>query len=246
MVSEFEVHLSDMYKGGHVDFVVNKKILCDHCRGTGAAPGKDSIRTCSGCGGQGVKIGRQQVFPGMFAQTQVTCNDCNGAGKIIAKKCPYCGGSKVVEHTQHYTLDVTRGMPEGHEVVFEGEGDESPDWEAGDIVLRVRSSKKPGDWRRKDTSLYWKETLSVEEALLGFEHNITHLDGRIVTLKRDGVTQPSFVQTIADEGMPVFEGHGFGNMYIEYNVVLPTSITSSLRKKLVDAFSDRVTGKDEL
>ena len=54
-------------------------------------------------------------------------------------------------------------MPEGHEIVFEGEGDENPDWEAGDVVLRVRSKKEKGGWRRKESGLYWKETISVDE-----------------------------------------------------------------------------------
>ena len=54
-------------------------------------------------------------------------------------------------------------MPEGHEVVFDGEGDESPDWEAGDVVLRVRSKKQEGGWRRKESSLYWRETIGVDE-----------------------------------------------------------------------------------
>lgn len=63
----------------------------------------------------------------------------------------------------------------------------------------------------------------------------------------------------------MFEGRGFGDMFVEYNVVLPTSITPTLRKskpdyivfveriadgepsaELIDAFSDRVAGKDEL
>jgi DnaJ-related protein SCJ1 len=57
-------------------------------------------------------------------------------------------------------------MPEGHEVVFEGEADESPDWEAGDIVLRVRTKKEKGGFRRKETSLYWKETIGVDEVRL--------------------------------------------------------------------------------
>lgn len=68
-----------------------------------------------------------------------------------------------MDHTPHYTLEVTPGMPEGHEVNFEGEGDESPDWEAGDVVLRVRSRKSKGGWRRKETSLYWRESISVDE-----------------------------------------------------------------------------------
>lgn len=99
----------------------------------------------------------------MFAQSQVTCNECHGRGKVIKRKCPHCGGNKVVEHTQELNLEITPGMPEGHEVVFEGEADESPDWEAGDVVIRVRSKKDKGGWRRKESSLYWRETIGVDE-----------------------------------------------------------------------------------
>lgn len=56
----------------------------------------------------------------MFAQSQTTCNECGGRGTIIHKQCPHCDGNKVLDHTQHYTLEVIAGMPEGHEVVFEG------------------------------------------------------------------------------------------------------------------------------
>jgi len=244
VTADFEVDLADIYTGNHREFMLNKKILCDHCRGSGAAPGRDSIKTCGGCGGSGVKIHRQQIFPGMFSQSQVTCNECGGAGKVIAKVCPHCHGSKVLEHTQQYSLDVLKGMPEGYEVLFEGEADESPDWEPGDVILRVRSKKQEGGFRRRETSLYWKETISVEEALLGFQRNITHLDGHIVQIKRASVTQPGFVQTISGEGLPVFNGRGFGDLYVEYSVVLPTSLTPSLRKKLVEAFNERM--RDEL
>ncbi|CDO78181.1 hypothetical protein BN946_scf184797.g7 [Trametes cinnabarina] len=247
-VSEFEVSLSDIYSGASIDFMVKKRILCDHCRGTGAAS-SDDIHTCSACGGSGVRIMRQQIMPGMFTQSQVTCNECGGRGKVIGRKCPHCQGNKVMDHTQHYTLEIPRGAPEGHEVVFEGEADESPDWEAGDIVLRIRSKKERGGWRRKESGLYWKETISVEEALLGFERNLTHLDGHIVELKRQGVTQPGYVQTIKGEGMPLFEGTGYGDLYVEYNVVLPTEISPETRKRLLIAFHPETHGahsKDEL
>lgn len=141
---------------------MKKTILCDHCRGSGAASDRD-IHTCRGCGGSGVKVSKQQIFPGMFAQTQTTCNDCGGRGSVIVKKCPHCGGQKVMEYMQPFTLEIQPGMPEGHEVVLEGEGDESPDWEAGDIILRVRSKREQGGWRRKETSLYWRETIGVDE-----------------------------------------------------------------------------------
>ncbi|KAJ7650312.1 hypothetical protein FB45DRAFT_14807 [Roridomyces roridus] len=242
---EFEVELSDMYKGASIDFMIKKHILCDHCRGSGAASDRD-IHSCSSCGGTGVQLVKQQIFPGMFAQSQVTCNTCGGRGKVIVKKCPHCDGNKVVDHTAHYTLEIVPGMPEGHEVVFEGESDESPDWEAGDVILRIRSRKNKGGWRRKESSLYWRETIGVDEALLGFDRNLTHLDGHIVRLQRKGVTQPGFVQTIEEEGMPHFEKPTYGDLYVEYNVVLPVEISPQTRRKLAEAFRTSGSGHDEL
>ncbi|CAE6500288.1 unnamed protein product [Rhizoctonia solani] len=238
MLTEFEVSLADMYSGNHVGFRIKKRILCDHCRGSGAASDGD-IHTCGGCNGQGVKLVKQQVFPGMYAQTQVTCNECGGRGKVIKKVCPHCQGHKVVDHTAEYMLDVTPGMPEGHEVVFEGEADQSPDYDAGDVVLRVRSGKTSGGFRRKESALYWTETIGVDEALLGFERNITHLDGRIVTLKKSGTTQPGHVQMVEGEGMPIFEGTGHGDLFVTYNVVLPTALGDELKQKLSRAFGSR-------
>ncbi|KAG6873950.1 hypothetical protein C0995_008989 [Termitomyces sp. Mi166 len=244
-VSEFEVPLEDVYTGSSIEFRAKKRILCDHCRGSGAASDGD-IHTCSACGGSGVRLVKQQIFPGMVAQSQVTCSDCSGRGKVIKKQCPHCGGQKVVEHTADYTLEVTPGIPEGHEVVFEGEADESPDWEPGDIIIRVRTRKDKGGWRRKESSLYWKETIGIDEALLGFERNLTHLDGHVVRLVRKGVTQPGFVQTIEGEGMPVFERSTHGDLFIEYNVVLPVEISPQTRRKLAEAFHTSGSDHDEL
>jgi DnaJ-related protein SCJ1 len=142
--------------------MIKKRVLCDHCRGSGAATDGD-IHSCPECGGSGVRIVKQQIFPGMFAQSQVTCNKCGGRGRVIVRECPACAGQKVLDHTAQFTLDVPRGAPEGHEVVFEGEGDESPDWEPGEVVLRVRSRAEKGGLRRKESSLYWKETIGVDE-----------------------------------------------------------------------------------
>ena len=201
----------------------------------------------------------------MFAQSQVTCNDCGGRGTVIKKICPHCKGHKVNDHTAEFTLEVTPGMPEGHEVIFEGEADESPDWEAGDVIVRVRSKKDVGGWRRKETNLYWKETIGVDQvrscsvsfvrskqngrdkALLGFEKNITLLDGRNFLLDRKGVTQPGkvailhrmipttsslgFVQVIKGEGMPHFGSRSTkGDLFVEYNVVLPSEISPETRR----------------
>lgn len=126
----------------------------------------------------------------MFQQVQMQCGACAGRGQTIAHACPSCKGHRIVDGVAELTLPIDRGMPEGAEVVFPGEADESPDFAAGDVVVRVRSRKVAGGFVRKEANLYWRETLSVAEALLGFRRTVRGLDGHEIELKREGVTQP--------------------------------------------------------
>ncbi len=98
------------------------------------------------------------------------------------------------------------------------------------------SRRSKGQFRRGGTSLYKTLPISLSDALLGFERNLTHMDGRTVTVKRDGVTQTGFVSVVDNEGMPV-QGTSlseasddemragrdmlFGKLYIEWQLVLP-------------------------
>lgn len=138
-------------------------------------------------------------------------NSCGGRGKSIKHVCPSCKGARIVDSHSDLNLHIDRGMPEGAEVVFEGEADESPEVVAGDVIVRVRSKKQKGAFVRKESNLYWKEPISVAEvrslslffflmpadlslvfpqALLGFKHTVKGLDGHDIVLSRTGVTQP--------------------------------------------------------
>jgi DnaJ-related protein SCJ1 len=70
-------------------------------------------------------------------------------------------------------------------------------------VVRVRSQKKDGGggWGRKENGIVGRITLSVAEALLGFERTMTHLDGRTIPISRRGTTQPNEVEVIEGEGV---------------------------------------------
>ena len=39
-----------------------------------------------------------------------------------------------------------------------------------------------------------------------------------------------YVQTIESEGMPVYGTDSFGDLFIEYNVVLPVELNSDMRR----------------
>jgi DnaJ-related protein SCJ1 len=63
-------------------------------------------------------------------------------------------------------------------------------------VVRVRSQKKDGGggWGRKENGIVGRITLSVAEALLGFERTT-------IPISRRGTTQPNEVEVIEGEGV---------------------------------------------
>ncbi|GAA5996166.1 uncharacterized protein JCM10292_007434 [Rhodotorula paludigena] len=238
MLAEIEVDLKAMYEGDSMKFTINRRAICEQCDGSGARSEKDIV-TCPVCDGRGVRLVRHQLGPGIFQQAQMHCDRCGGRGKSIKHVCSACRGHRIVEQQSELNLHVDRGMPEGAEIVFEGEADESPDWVAGDVIMRVRSKKERGGFVRKESNLYWKEPISVSEALLGFKHRVRGLDGHDIVLSRTGVTQPGFVDVIHGEGMPIYHLSGHGDLYVEYQVVLPPALTTKQQDALEQAFGYR-------
>lgn len=252
------VPLKDFYTGQEHEFSLEKQQVCEECEGSGSADGK--VETCDKCGGRGAVLQRHMLAPGMFQQVQMQCDKCGGKGQTIKRPCKVCGGSKVVRKVQTHTLHVEKGMQKGSRVVYENEADESPDWEAGDLVVNLiekeaelgKGDEEEGEggrssdgtfMRRKGRHLYWKEVLSLREAWMGDWHReLVHLDGHIVTLsrKRGEVVQPNQVEVVAGEGMPVWlqeqerdraGEEEYGNLVVEYTVVLPDQVEKSMEKE---------------
>ncbi|KAA1077415.1 DnaJ- protein scj1 [Puccinia graminis f. sp. tritici] len=229
MATDMEVELEDIYIGRSIDFEISRRVLCPACKGNGARKETDIVE-CEKCQGQGVRIIRHQLGPGIFQQMQMQCDACSGRGQTIKHKCTQCHGERTVEEVNSLTLDIDRGSPDGHEEVFEGEGDEGPGYSAGDVLLRIRIKKQSdGGFRRLEENLYWKEVLSLDEALLGFTRKIKHLDGHDLTVSRQAVTQPGFVEVIEGEGMPRHQALGYGNLFIEFAVVFPMEVSGPFR-----------------
>ncbi|KAL9109042.1 MAG: hypothetical protein Q9227_006282 [Pyrenula ochraceoflavens] len=246
------VPLRDFYTGRDVEFEIERQEICDACGGSGSEDG--TVETCGTCSGRGMVVQRHQLAPGMFQQVQMQCPTCNGKGKSIKHICPVCGGHRTVKKKASMLASIEKGMPVGHQIIFENEADESPDFVAGDLVVTLveaapdmgRDEHERTDgtfFRRKDQDLFWKEVLSLREAWMGgWSRNITHLDGHVIQLsrKRGEVIQPMSVESVAAEGMPIWheghlheqhEGDEFGRLNVEYTVILPDQLEKGMEKE---------------
>lgn len=242
---EMSAPLEAFYKGETIPVEVGRQQLCKSCKGTGAKNAED-VKTCDKCRGKGMETVVQQLAPGFVQHVNRPCGKCSGKGRIIKDSCKACGGQRVHHGPSKLEVRIEPGMPDGATVRFPGMSDEHPETETGDLFVVIR--QEPHDtFKRNGPDLYTDVTLTLSEALLGFNKELKHLDGHPVTLTHgQAVTQPDWVQTIKGEGMPLSASpKRRGDLYVKYKVVFPTQLdkeqTALLSKVLRPA-----EAKDEL
>lgn len=171
-----------------------------------------------------------------------SCDRCGGKGKIVKSTCPFCKGKKTSVDEDVFTVIVEKGMPDGHQIIFEQEADEQPETTPGDVVFKIKTLPHKR-FVRKGDNLHLKMTISLLEvhfsatsssyhqALVGFSKKIKHLDGHEVEVTRDVVTKPGEVIKIAGEGMPL---HNYssqaGDLIIEFSIRMPTELTEEQKE----------------
>eukprot|EP00897_Mesotaenium_endlicherianum_P000591 jgi/Mesen1/10532/ME000083S10039 len=225
VVHPLKVSLEELYNGTSKKLSLSKNVLCSKCKGKGSKTGASS--TCAGCQGSGMKVSIRQLGPNMIQQMQHVCPDCRGTGETISEKdkCPQCKGNKVAQEKKLLEVHVEKGMQHGQKITFAGEADEAPDTVTGDIVF-VLQQKEHARFKRKGDDLFMEHTLSLTEALCGFQFPVEHLDKRQLLVKSapGEIVKPKQFKAINDEGMPHYQRPFMkGRLYIQFHVEFPES-----------------------
>merc|ERR1711976_764592 len=122
-------------------------------------------------------------------------------------------------------------MTDGMETKFVAEGEPHLDGEPGDLIIKIRTYPHERFERRGD-DLYTNVTISLSDALNGFELDIEHLDGHKVHVQREKITWPGARIRKKGEGMPNYENNNlFGTMYITFDVEFPKGEMSAEDKE---------------
>lgn len=218
---QLKITLEDSYNGARKSFEYSKRTTCKKCFGSGSADPNANSK-CGSCGGKGIKLVMQRMGH-IVLQTQQTCRDCEGEGRVIKEKCKECKGEKVSFVTTKKEIDLDKGVPDGHRYTFVDEGDEYPDIETGDLYVEIFLQKHK-DFIRKGADLVYKTDITLLQALTGFKLIITHLDGRKIEVKTkpDEIIKPGKLKTIKELGMPFFNSpYRYGNLYIDFEIIFP-------------------------
>jgi len=109
----------------------------------------------------------------------------------MAAKCGTCKGRRLINDNSEITIEIDKGMANGDHIVKDREGEQVPDLARGDLIFTLKQ-KPHKQFKRVGDNLYFDMYISLEEALLGFQKTIMHLDGRKITVKSEAneVIQP--------------------------------------------------------
>ncbi len=228
------------------DISLTRNEPCDTCQGSGCEAGT-TADTCSQCRGSGqVRI---QRGGGAFSfATTATCPKCNGAGKIIHSPCKSCNGAGHVRRQRKITVNIPAGIDNGQAISLRGQGGAGKNGgPTGDLHVSVNVRSHP-QFTREGTSVYLEQEVTLIQATLGGELEIPTLDGKVKWNLPQG-TQPGTTIRLRGKGIPVLQGRGRGDQYIQVKVTIPKSLTAEQTQALKafgEAMGDLPTdGKEE-
>jgi len=206
IVMELWVTLEELYVGNFVEMTHNKPVAKE-ARGTRRCNCRQEMVTRS-------------LGPGRFQMTQ-------------QEVCDECPNIRFVTEEQHLEVEIEKGMMDGMEHKFHSEGEPHMDGEPGDLIIQIRTYPHTKFERRGD-DLYTNVTLSLVDALQGFEMDIEHLDGHKVHVSREKITWPGARIRKQGEGMPNYENYNlFGTLYITFDVAFPKGQLNDKDKQLI-------------
>ena len=211
--------------GTEAKVTVRRHETCEECRGSGAAPGKAPV-TCRSCSGRG-QVRYQQGF---FSIAR-TCPTCQGAGSVVTDPCLKCKGEGRVLRQRVVDAKIPAGVEDGTRIRFTGYGEGGlHGGPAGDLYVVLHVKEHPF-FEREGNDLHCVIPISFTQAALGAEISVPTLEGEHVLKVPDG-TQSGTTLRIRGKGVPVLNGHGKGDLFVEVRVQTPGKLNKRQRELL--------------
>ena len=169
-----DITLEEVYNGEFIE-IVRYKPVAKPAKGTRKCNCREEMKTI-------------QLGPGRF--------------QMVPKKvCDECPNVEFKLEERQLEMEVEVGTEHGFdETKFYGEGEPEIDGDYGDLkfIYNIMPHKT---FERRGNDLYTNMTISLPEALVGFQTTFTQLDGRKLSVKRDEVTWPGMKMRVKNEGI---------------------------------------------
>jgi len=158
------------------------------------------------------------------------------------------GKQVVIEEKKKLIVVIEKGMKDEQLIKFEGEADQLPGYKPGDIIITLIENEHP-EYERDGDNLIIIKNINLYQ-IYDLTFGIKHLDSRILQITKetnDGLHLNDSMRKVTGEGMPIYKGNGnYGDLFIRFNIVIPSSIDSSKLKLLKQLFNDPIEPESNL
>lgn len=157
----------------------------------------------------------------------------------------YTGGSFPIELERWNLIDNVRhdekltvyivipaGIDENEIMTIHGNGNTINNTIKGDIKIHMKITNDT-DFIRQGLDLIYKKTVTLKEALCGFEFDIKHISGKTLSFKNNVnpfIIKPSFRKVIPEFGMK--RDNNTGNLIIVFDIGFPDELSAEQIKSL--------------
>jgi molecular chaperone DnaJ len=219
----------EIAKGVTKNIKVKKYVPCTVCSGSGAKD-KNSVQTCSTCGGSGQVRKVTNTFLGQM-QTVTTCPTCNGEGSTITAKCGNCKGEGRVYAEETVSIDIPAGVQEGMQLNISGRGNAGErGGMAGDLIILIEEEPHK-ELQREGLNVAYDLHISFPDAVFGTQVEVPTIDGR-AKIKLPPGTQSGKIFRLKGKGFPAVNSYEKGDQLVHVNVWTPQHVSAEEKHML--------------
>ena len=188
-----EVSFMEAAKGCTKTIKLDRKKLCEKCRGIGAC----DFKSCVACGGTGKKSIRQDPF---ILQRQ--CEVCGGMGQIPEKDCDQCHGNGYTEIVQQtIEVKIPAGIDNNMKIRMAGMGESGENGQPPGNLYVLVSVAEDEYFERDGPDLLCRVPLTYAQFVLGTKAVVPGIDGTH-TFDVPAGTQPGAKFSLWELGIP--------------------------------------------
>ncbi len=234
---DLTISFEEAARGTQKEIEIIRLETCNKCNGAGMEPGSHPV-TCPVCRGKGQVIRAEGFF-----RIATACPNCKGQGFIIDNPCKICGGQGRNRERHRVSVRIPAGADAGARLKLRGEGEAGlRGGQRGDLYI-VLDVEPHNFFERVENDIYCQVTVSMAQAALGDEIDVTTLDGPH-KLKIHAGTQPGETLRLKGLGVPDLRSGKPGDQIIEVKVMIPSRLTER-QKELLTEFASIEKEKDE-
>ncbi|GFN81532.1 Dnaj subfamily a member 3, mitochondrial [Plakobranchus ocellatus] len=212
-------------RGVNKEIALNVKDNCPKCKGSCAEPGSSPSK-CTQCNGTGMET----ISTGPFVM-RTTCRKCQGRRQVISHPCSECNGKGKVIARKRVIVPVPAGvedgqtvrMPVGSQEVF--------------ITFKVAKSRI---FRREGADVHSDVTISLAQAILGGTIKVPGIYDDILLSIPAGTSSHHRIR-LSGKGISRVNSYGHGDHYIHIKIKVPAKLSED-QKILIQAFAESDKG----